>query len=109
LIEHYHCHKFFCQKTCSKQIPNTVFFKHHYITQPKATPEDQIVKAIGDLTSALHTWINIKGNSNMEVLTKMNNILKTPSKLWHHKRKLPSKTPYQNQGWGEVEVACNNH
>ncbi len=52
-LEHYHCHKIFCQKTHSERISDTVFFKHRYITQPTVTPEDQIVKAIGNLTSAL--------------------------------------------------------
>jgi len=52
-FEHYRCHKIFCKKTRSERISDTVFFQHHYLTQPVTTPEDQIVKAVGDLTSAL--------------------------------------------------------
>ncbi len=51
--EHYRCHIIFCQKTRSERISDTVFFQHKYITQPTVTPEDQIVKAIRDLTAAI--------------------------------------------------------
>jgi hypothetical protein len=60
-LEHYRCHKIFCQKTCSEQISDTVFFQHWYIMQPVIMPEDQIVKAVGDLTSALRQRINARG------------------------------------------------
>jgi hypothetical protein len=46
-----------------------------YLTQPMVTPDDQIVKAIGDLSSALRQRINARGKEEMEVLLKMNNIL----------------------------------
>jgi hypothetical protein len=39
------------------------------------TPEDQIIKAIGDLSSALRHRVNIRGKEEMAVLQKMNNIL----------------------------------
>jgi hypothetical protein len=43
----------FCQKTHSKRISNMVFFQHHYIIQSAVTPEDQIIKAVSNLKSAL--------------------------------------------------------
>ena len=51
--EHYRCHKIFCKKTRSERISDTVFFQHRYVTQPIITPEDQVIKAVGDLSSAL--------------------------------------------------------
>ncbi len=59
LTEHYRCHKIFCKKTCSERISDTVFFRHQYITQPTMMPKDQIIKAIGDLSSALCHRVNI--------------------------------------------------
>jgi hypothetical protein len=59
--------QFFCQKTHSERIFNTVFFQHRYITQPTVMPEDQIVKAVGNLTSALQQRINARGWEEMEV------------------------------------------
>jgi hypothetical protein len=52
-----------------------VFFQHWYITQPTIMPEDQIVKAVGDLLSALRQRISICRKEEMEVLQKMNNIM----------------------------------
>jgi hypothetical protein len=75
LIEHYRCHKIFCKKTRSKRISDTVFFQHQYITQPTITTDDQIIKAIGDLASALWQQSNLWGKEEMAVLQKMNNIL----------------------------------
>lgn len=46
-----------------------------YITQPSATPEDHIVKAVGDLTSALRSCINARGTEQMDMLVKLNNAL----------------------------------
>jgi hypothetical protein len=51
--EHYRCHKIFCKKTRSKRISDSVFFQDQYITQPTITTDDQIIIAVGDLTSAL--------------------------------------------------------
>ena len=38
-------------------------------------PEDQIVKAVGDLASELRKRINVRGKEEMSVLKKMNEIL----------------------------------
>jgi len=73
--EHYRCHKIFCKKTRSERISDTVFFRHQYITQPTITSEDRIVKAIGDLSSALRQRSNLQGKEDMAVLQKMNSIL----------------------------------
>jgi hypothetical protein len=73
--EHYRCHKIFCKKTRSERISDTVFFRHRYITQPTVTPEDKIVKAVGDLSSALRQRSNLRGKEDIEVLQKLNNIL----------------------------------
>jgi len=44
--EHYQSHVVHVKKTRSERITDTVWFKHKYITQPKVTPVDHIVKAI---------------------------------------------------------------
>jgi hypothetical protein len=73
--EHYRCGKIFCRKTRSQQISDTVFFQYCYITWQSGNTQRQIVKAVGDLTSALQQCINVRGAEEMEVLQKMNNIL----------------------------------
>ena len=40
--EHYHCHIIFVKATKTKRITDTVFFKHHYITQPTLIAEDTV-------------------------------------------------------------------
>ena len=60
--EHYRSHLVHVKKTRSERITDTVWFKHKYITQPKVTPVNHIVKAINDLTCAL------KGRKNTEGL-----------------------------------------
>jgi hypothetical protein len=77
--EHYRCHKIFCKKTRSERISDTVIFRHSYLTQPIISPDDHIVKAIGDLSSALRQRINARGKEEMEVLSKMNAILSNTS------------------------------
>jgi hypothetical protein len=78
-MEHYRCHKIFCKRTRSERISDTVFFQHQYLTQPSTTPEDQIVKAVGDLTSALRQRLNHKGEEELDVLKQMNEILNNKS------------------------------
>ncbi len=74
-MEHYRCHKIFCKATRSERVSDTVFFRHQYITQPSLSPEDHIVKAVGDLASALRKRVNKQGKEEMSILKKMNNIL----------------------------------
>ena len=77
--KHYRCHKIFCQKTRAERISDTVFFQHRYLTQPAVTPADAIIKAMGDLRSALKHRSNHSGNAEMEALRQMDSIL-TPEK-----------------------------
>ena len=73
--EHYCRHRIFCKKTCSERILDTVFFLHRYITQPTVTPEDQLIKAVGDLLSALRGQTNDKGRKEMAALKRLQGIL----------------------------------
>jgi len=63
------------KKMRSERITDTVWFKHKYITQPKVTPADQIVKAINDLTCALKGKNNVEGLEQMEALQKLEELL----------------------------------
>ena len=74
-MEHYICHKIYVKKTRSERISDTVFFKHKYITQPTVTPADTIVKALDDLTHALKGRRNVKGETQMEALEKIDELL----------------------------------
>ena len=73
--EHYRCHVMHVKKMRSEQITDTVWFKHKYITQPKVTPADQIVKAINDLTCALKGKHNVEGLKQMEALQNLKELL----------------------------------
>ena len=75
LTEHYRCHRIFCKKTCIERILDTVFFQHRYITQPTVTPEDQLIKAVGDLLPVLHGQTNDKGRKEMPALKRLQGIL----------------------------------
>ena len=66
--EHYCCHVVFIKSTRMKQITDTVFFKHKYITQPTVTPADAIVKAYHDLTAAINGIKNTKSDAHLEAL-----------------------------------------
>ena len=79
-MEHYRCHKIFCKKTRAERISDTVTFQHRYITQPTVTAEDQLIKAIEDLSSALRRRVNSQGDKEMAVLRKMNEILSNSGK-----------------------------
>ncbi len=92
-MEHYRCHKIFCKKTCSERISDTVFFWYWYITQATVMPKDQIIKAIGDLSSALCHQGNICGKEEMAVLQKMNDILNNTTTVPVEKKRMsPSRT-----------------
>jgi hypothetical protein len=68
-------------------MPDTVFFWHRYITQPTVMPKDQIIKAIGDLSSVLRHQVNIHGKEEMAVLQKMNDILNNTTTVLVEKKK----------------------
>jgi hypothetical protein len=63
------------KKTRCEQITDTVWFKHKFITQPKVTPVDHIVKAINDLTCALKGRKNTEGLEQIEALQKLEELL----------------------------------
>ena len=75
LMEHYRCHRIYVKKTRGERISDTVFFIHKYITQPKVTPADTIVKALGDLMHALKGRRNVKGTSEIEALERIDKLL----------------------------------
>ena len=74
-MEHYRCHKIYVKKTSSERISDTVFFKHKYITKPTVTPVDTIIKALDDLMHALKRRRNVKGETQMEALEKIDELL----------------------------------
>jgi hypothetical protein len=94
--EHYRCHKIFCKKTRSERISDTVFFQHRYITQPIITPEDQVIKAVGDLSSALRQRSNLRGKEEMAALQKMNNILNNAPAEPREKSKLKKTVTFRD-------------
>jgi hypothetical protein len=59
------------------------------------TPDDQIVKAIGDLSLALKHQINAHGKEEMDVLVKMNTILSNAmTEISGGKKKVTFKDPF---------------
>jgi hypothetical protein len=83
--EHYRCHVVHVKKTRSERITDTVWFMHKYITQPNATPVDQIVKTINNLTCALKGRKNTEGLEQMEALQKLEKLL--------NKSQIPEEEP----------------
>jgi hypothetical protein len=71
-----------------------VFFWHWYITQPTETPKDQIIKVVGDLSSALHQQVNACRKEDLAVIQKMNDILtNTTSKPVELKKTVTFRDP----------------
>ncbi len=73
--EHYRCHVIFCKRMGAERISDTVFFQHRYITQPTVTPEDQIVKAVTDLASALKQRVNSQNLTTSALESKLDSRL----------------------------------
>jgi len=73
--EHYRCHEVYVKRTRSTRISDTIHFKHKHITSPTLTPEDTIVKAIGDLTEALRERRNTKGAMEHEALQRLDKLI----------------------------------
>ena len=59
----------FAKSTRAERVSDTVFFKHRYLTQPIVSPEDTIVAAAQQLTTALKG--NAKDHKELEALTKV--------------------------------------
>jgi hypothetical protein len=93
VAQHYWCHIIFCQKTCSKRISENVFFQHWYINQLAVAPKDHIVKAIGDLASALQHQTNVQGREEMEALQRLNDILNNVKSREVEKKQVTFKDP----------------
>jgi hypothetical protein len=51
--DHYRCHETYINITCHTCTCNTVFFKYKYLTMPTLTPTDALIRAAGNLTSAI--------------------------------------------------------
>ncbi|KAL7476141.1 hypothetical protein ACHAW6_002019, partial [Cyclotella cf. meneghiniana] len=77
--EHYRTHCIFVKATRSHCLSDIVFFKHRYITQPTVTPADAIVKAFHDLMTTLKGTTNLKGQQNLDAITKLQSTLVPPA------------------------------
>jgi hypothetical protein len=73
--EHYRTHVVFVKKTRSKRLADTVFFKHHYITQPTVTPADAIVNAYNKLRQTIQGIQHSKDDTQMEALKRIQQTL----------------------------------
>jgi hypothetical protein len=74
--EHYRTHVIFVKKTRSKRLADTVFFKHHYITQPTVTPADAIINAYNKLRLAIQGIQHSKDDAQLEALERIQQTLK---------------------------------
>ncbi len=74
---------------CSERISDTVVFQHRYITNPTITPEDKVVKALGDVKQALMKKKNLQGQEQMVASQCFDAILKPLSQ---------KKVPFQDDG-----------
>ena len=52
-LEHYQCQRVAPKDIKAVQIPNTLEYRHHYLTQPTLTPEDFFLRGLQTLTCAL--------------------------------------------------------
>jgi hypothetical protein len=79
--DHYRCHWIFVKATRAKQISDTVYFKHKYITQPTTTTDDLVIKAIHDLTIAIKDNKNQINDAQSKAITKLANALRPGNKF----------------------------
>ena len=79
--EHYWCHIIFVNARKTKQITDTVFFKHRYITQPTLTAEDTVVQALQDLMQAIKQQRNVKGAGQFNAIAKMRKVFAPSNNL----------------------------
>jgi hypothetical protein len=77
--EHYRTHVIFVKKTRAKRLSDTVFFEHHYITQPTITPADAIVNAYNKLRQTLQGIQHSKEDGQMEALERIQQSLQPAS------------------------------
>ncbi len=74
MMQHHQCFWVYITKTQATRISNTVFFKHHYITNPTVSPESHVVPAAQQLATALKGNIPA-GNEMAEALKKVSKLL----------------------------------
>jgi hypothetical protein len=79
--DHYRCHWIFVKATRAKQISNSVFFKHKYITQPTMMTDDLVIKAIHDLTIAIKGNKDPRNDGQSKAITKLANALRPGNKF----------------------------
>ena len=79
--DHYRCHYIFVKATRAKWISDTVYFKHKYITQPRLTTEDLVIKAIQDLSNAIKGGKNLGGNTQIKAIKGLTNSLRPGNQL----------------------------
>ncbi|KAL7481119.1 hypothetical protein ACHAW6_006805 [Cyclotella cf. meneghiniana] len=73
--EHYRCFRVYHKETRAERVSDTVFFKHQYITVPKVTRADALIKAAKELTSVIRNGLpSATPATNMEDLTKLASI-----------------------------------
>jgi hypothetical protein len=82
LEEHYRTHIVFVKKTRTKQLTDTVFFKHKYITQPTFTTADAIVNANHKLKQAITGIQHSKDDAQMEALERIKQAFDTANNNW---------------------------
>ena len=69
--KHYRCHIVFVKATKRKQITDTVFFKHKYLTQPTVTHAGAIVNAYHNLVKAIQGLNNTKNQAHFEAIQRI--------------------------------------
>ncbi|KAL7490234.1 hypothetical protein ACHAW6_015984 [Cyclotella cf. meneghiniana] len=51
--EHYYCFRVYHKESRAEQVPDTVYFKHRYITMQTVTKADAVIKAAKELAQAI--------------------------------------------------------
>jgi hypothetical protein len=79
LPEHYQWYRFFCQRTRSERISDTVIFQHQHLTNLNITPEDMVIKAIRDVKSILLRQSNTIGTEEQCAIKQLLHIFSSNS------------------------------
>jgi len=75
------CHIIFVKATRAKRISDTIYFKHKHITQPTLTTEDQVIKAIQDLSNAIKGGTKHGSNTHIDAIKGLTNALRPGNQL----------------------------
>jgi len=65
--EHYRAYTVWTEQTMSTRVSETVFFKHRYLTNASVTPQDWIIKAATNLSTALQQRGTVDGTQTAEL------------------------------------------